>query len=378
MKHILLYIFALLPLLANAEKVREITISADKPYTDNFTLAHEAGDMDVMIKFSFDEQNNQVTVSMTSYRGLFVFQQNALYKKVVRFSKLRMNKLSYLIEGDKVSYKLPNKFKKQLGKDYKNFVFQRWLNYTGLLPEPVDYMMVNDVLEQKFGVVGDKRKSVTVTIGDVMIMEPKVNICKKTYYNFLQFARVDTKYIITIQRDPCFGMEEKISIATQQKTALEQALEGLKTTFPDRTIKTKEIYDLYTKTKEMLVQQYPKRDTVSDCPDLQALNDSFNVIVDSVHAYKCVLSVSNDSAREMPNPAYLLAAAYQIDMKVSRWLLTTDPLERIDIIKYCNDKIADANLYVKRVGVRSKDMRDAYAVLQKAISYYQSTCHIRK
>lgn len=379
MKHIIiLLLVVLLPLMAEAQSVREITISADKPYTDNFSLANESGDMDVMIKFSFNEADNQLTVSMTSYRGLFVFREDTRYKQVVKFGKLRIKELPYVVTGEEVPYKMPCKFKKQLGRHRKNFVFKRWLNYSGLLPEPMEYVMVNDVVEQKFGIVGDKRTSVSVTLGDVMIMEPKTNLFKESYYRFLRFVRVNTRYNITIERDPCFAMEEQISIASQQKVAATQALEGLRNTFPERVTNMQETFDLFSKTKEMLVKQYPKRDTVSDCPQLQALNDSFNVVVDSILAFKCMLVVSSDSTMSVANPSYLLSAAYAIDMKVSRWQLTTDALERADIIKFCNERIESVNDYVKRHGLRSKGMREAYDIMQKAVSYYQSTCHIRK
>lgn len=360
-----------------AQTVREISISADNPYIDHFSLAREAGDMDVMIKFSFDEQNNQLIVSMTSYRGLFVFRDDVRYRQAVRFGKLRIDKLPYVVAGEEVPYKMPYHFKKQLDKHRKQFVFKRWLNYTGLLPEPVEYQMVNDVVEQKFGIVGDKRSAVSVTIGDVMIMEPKTNLFKKPYYTFVQFAHVDTRYNVTIERNPCFGMEEQISIAAEQVSAVTQAYQGLIKTFPNHTTDSRETYELFCKTKEMMKQQFPKNDTINPCPSIQVYNDSFNVVVDSVMAYRCQLVVKGDSLGEVANPSYILSVAYQIDMKVSRWLLTSDKQERADIIRYCNEKIEAVSQYVHRFGLHSKEMREANAVMHKAIEYYRSICHPR-
>lgn len=367
----------LLSLAFHAETVRNITVSADKPYTDNITLAREAGDMDVMIKFSFDEQNNQLTVSLISYRGLFVFREDARYKQVVKCSKLRVEALPYVAASEPLKYKMPHKFRKQLGKHRKDFVFRRWITYTGVVPEPMEYQMVNDVIEQKFTIVGEKSTSVIVTIGDVMIMEPKVNILKKPYYEFLHFASVDTKYHITVLRNPCFALEEQISVANQQVAAAKQAFEGLKTTFPDRTTTSQETIDLFTSTKAMLKEQFPLRDTLSPCPDLRKANVEHNMYVDSINAFSCRLENPQENTGLDANPAFLLSVSYQIDMNVSRWLLSEDLLERKDIVSECRKLVADAEEYIGVHGVHTPEMRNAYNVYTKAVKYYKVSCNVR-
>lgn len=378
MKRLFAILSLLLPLVLCAETVRDIIVSADKPYTDNITLAREAGDMDVMVKFAFDEQNNQLTVSLISYRGLFVFRDDARYKQVVKCSKLKVDALPYVAASEPLKYKMPYKFRKQLGKHRKGFVFRRWITYTSVVPEPMEYQMVNDVIEQKFAIVGEKSTSVTVTIGDVMIMEPKMNCLKKPYYEFLHFASVDTKYRITVLRNPCFALEEQISIANQQVAAVKQAFSGLKTTFPDGVTTSQETFDLFTTTKATMQEQFPPRDTLSPCPDLKKANVEYDMYVDSINAFSCRLEnqVANNTGLEA-NPAFLLSVSYQIDMNVSRWLLSNDPMERKDIITECKELVNYALEYVGMHGVHTTEMKNAYDVFTKAFKYFKTTCNVR-
>lgn len=377
MKRLFAILSVLLPLVLCAETVRDITVSADKTYTDNITLAREAGDMDVMVKFAFDEQNNQLTVSLISYRGLFVFREDARYKQVVKCSKLKVEALPYVAATEPLKYKMPHKFRRQLGKHRNDFVFHRWITYTGIVPEPMEYQMVNDVIEQKFTIAGEKSTSVTVTIGDVMIMEPKVNSLKKPYYEFLHFASVDTKYRITVLRNPCFALEDQISIANQQVAAVKQAFAGLKTTFPDQMTTLQETLDLFTNTKTMLQGQFPPRDTLSPCPDLHKANVEYNMYVDSINAFTCRLVSPVVNSGLEANPAYLLSISYQIDMNVSRWLLSDNLLERKDIISECRKLIADAEEYVYAHGVHTPEMKNAYDVFIKALKYFKTSCNVR-
>ena len=56
-----------------AQTVKVISVSNDASFTDHISLAEDSRDMDIMVKFVFDEQHNRLTVSVLSYRSLFVF-----------------------------------------------------------------------------------------------------------------------------------------------------------------------------------------------------------------------------------------------------------------------------------------------------------------
>jgi len=64
----------LLPLQATT--VKSISVSADAPFTDHVSMRNDATDMDLMVKFVFDEAHEQLTVSLISYRSLFVFRDD--------------------------------------------------------------------------------------------------------------------------------------------------------------------------------------------------------------------------------------------------------------------------------------------------------------
>ena len=56
MYRICLFIFSsLLTAVVSAETVKDITVSGKEPFTDHLSLASDSKDMDVMVKFVFDE-----------------------------------------------------------------------------------------------------------------------------------------------------------------------------------------------------------------------------------------------------------------------------------------------------------------------------------
>ena len=113
MRKIIWYaLLALLPttMLAQAPKqsiqtAKAITISQEEPYTDNIMLTNDVKDKDLMVKFVFNEDKNTLTVSLISYRRLFVFWDDTRYKGTFSGSgKLHIDRLPYVItsnDGDR-------------------------------------------------------------------------------------------------------------------------------------------------------------------------------------------------------------------------------------------------------------------------------------
>ena len=83
-----------------AQTVKNIEIDGYNPYVDHISLIEGNTDMDLIIKISFNEPQNSLKVSLISYRKLFVFQNDVRYSSVVRWHKLRPNKLPYVVETD--------------------------------------------------------------------------------------------------------------------------------------------------------------------------------------------------------------------------------------------------------------------------------------
>lgn len=60
-----------------------------KSYTDHISLKPDSKDMDLMVKFVFSEDKNTLTVTLISYRSLFVFWDNVHFYPLIKGRKLR-------------------------------------------------------------------------------------------------------------------------------------------------------------------------------------------------------------------------------------------------------------------------------------------------
>ena len=181
-----------------AQTTKQIEVDGNEPYVDQ----EGSTDMDLLVKFMFDEPNNSLTVSLISYRKLFVFQDNTRYSQAVWCFKLRPNKLSYVVESDEQArYKLTKALRKSI-KPRRKHIFKRWIEYEGLQPQPTNYKMVNDYIEQKFDILY-KEAPVSITLRDILVMNEQITSKKKKYDLFYQ-TDLNRKYEITIKRDPCF------------------------------------------------------------------------------------------------------------------------------------------------------------------------------
>ena len=74
------------------------------------------------------------------------------------------------------------------------------------------------------------------------------------------------------------------------------------------------------------------------------------------------------------NDRMILAKARAIDSSVARWLLSSDPVERRDIIHNVEDVIKTVNEAVKSQGIYTKEQREALSVFREAERYYKNNC----
>lgn len=65
--------------VSQAQTVKQIEVSQNVPYTDHLSLVKGSNDMDLIVKFIFDETENTLTASLISYKRLFVFQSDTRY-----------------------------------------------------------------------------------------------------------------------------------------------------------------------------------------------------------------------------------------------------------------------------------------------------------
>ena len=358
--------------------IREIAVSQDNPYTDHISMEGDATDKDIMAKFVFDEAANQLTVTLISHRMIFVFREDVRYKPLIKGRKLRPDQLPYVVAFEKTdNYKISKLFKKTVPKPKKEYVFRRWIDYEGLQPAPQEYAMINDYISQTFD-IQKKGDSVVVKLRDIMLMNDISKRLNKRRYE-IGFGRdLYTEYHVKIQRNPCFGMDEDIASAQAALAGVKKSFRSLKEKYGSGIASSQESLTVFKEVKETLLKQYPKRDTLTACPDLQQALESYNAYSDSIAAMKCKVTADTSSVAgllgEGVSERMLLTKARLIDSSVARWLLSNDPIERRDIILNVDDIIRNVNEAVNSQGVYTKEQRQALAIFREAERYYRYNC----
>ena len=124
---IVLLLSGLLWLLGlQAQTVRTIQVAQGASYTDHISLKEDSKDMDLMVKFVFDEEKNTLTVTLISYRMLYVFWDNVRYKPLIKGRTLRPDQLPYVVDAKpKDKYKVSKFFRATVPEPREDFFFQR-------------------------------------------------------------------------------------------------------------------------------------------------------------------------------------------------------------------------------------------------------------
>lgn len=360
-----------------AQTVRTIQVAQGTSYTDHISLKEDSKDMDLMVKFVFDEENNTLTVTLISYRMLYVFWDNVHYKPLIKGRTLRPDQLPYVVDTKpKDKYKVTKLFRATVPEPRKDFYFQRWIDYEGLQPVPQEYKMVNDFITQPFD-IQNKRTSVTVRLHDVFLLD---KIEKKKYNRYdIPFGRdLDLVYQINIVRNPCFGLDEDVTAAKNALDGVSKNYDSFKKKYGSGVLGSEESLKLFEELKGTLQEQFKHKDVQSDCPDIQAAWDEYNNFVDSIGRMKCVVRTEEDVAASggltPESLTILLSKSRQIDKMVSRWLISTDPMEQHDLETQCENLISEVNAMIGKSSGHTQEQREAIATFRAAERYYQNTC----
>ena len=304
----------------------------------------------------------------------------------VKCRKLRPDRFPYIVEAEPgMKFKLTKDFRRSLPKPKKQYVFKRWVEYDGLQPVPMEYKMVNDFIEQTFDIMG-KRDDVTVTLRDLMVMEAySKNQKKPPVYSLFFHKDMNTKYQIHIQRNPCFGQDEEIAAATNASEGIAKAYQTFKTIYVSGQVPNNEKLDAFKELKTALLKQYQKNTEVSPCQSIQDARDRYNSYVDSIAAVTCVIPRSSEGAGSGGKAGLtgggnvdaktILANARQIDNAVSRWLASTDPVERRDLIERCKALIEGTKTMIGGGNGSTEELRRAITVFRSAERYFKKTCN---
>ena len=130
--------------------------------------------------------------------------------------------------------------------------------------------------------------------------------------------------------------------------------------------------------KSTILDQFQHKEVASDCPDIQAAWDDYNNYVDSIGRMKCIVRSAEEVAASTglspESLTILLSKARQIDKMVSRWLVSTDLIERRDMEEQCENLISEVNAMIGRNSGHTPEQREAIATFRAAERYYQRTC----
>jgi hypothetical protein len=392
MRKIIWYaLLALLPttMLAQAPKqsiqtAKAITISQEEPYTDNIMLTNDVKDKDLMVKFVFNEDKNTLTVSLISYRRLFVFWDDTRYKGTFSGSgKLHIDRLPYVItsnDGDR--FRLSKSYRKSLPKPRKQHIFKKWIEYEGLQPVDKERNMVNDYIEQTFD-IQNKRTNVVVRLRDILLMDQTGEKGKSKRYELSNGKDLNTEYQITIQRNPCFGTEEEMAAVSKSLTGIMGSYKNFKKKYGKGRVGTEEALKLFKEMKSVLTTQFTKDTIVSQCPDIQKLRDQYNLIVDSINGIDVKMESANileasgaimGAKGRVMNTKIILSNARQLDQNVARWLRSNDQVEREDLKMQCMGIIKDTNLIINSGGGQTAEERNAINIFRQAEKYFNKSC----
>ncbi|MCR4766206.1 MAG: hypothetical protein K5856_08565 [Bacteroidaceae bacterium] len=362
-----------------SQTVKTITVSHLSTYTDHLTLSKDASDKDLMVKFIFNEGENTLTVSLISYRSIFVFWDQVRYKPVLWNDKLRPALLPYVTEGNPdTKIRLSKKFKRSIPVPRKDHVFNRWIYVEGLQPVPVPYKLINDVVEQKFDIVG-KRDMVKVTLHDILLLDKKnTRVGRPDHYEISFSTDLNIQYQILIARDPCFGLEEDLTAAQNAVDSAKKGAESIKNRFGTGKVATEDLLNVFTEMKGLFIQQFPLHKGTSNCPAVNQAWEEYNDCVSEIAALECSLvhTAGGNMIAEGVDPHLLLSKAHQIDNLVSRWLLTGDIIERRDIIASCDAIVAEIDELVNTHGIMNDEQRQALNVFREAQQYFKNNCKL--
>ena len=365
-----------------AQTPKSITVSQGESFTDHLALENDSKDMDLMVKFVFNEEKNTLTVSLISYRTLFVFWDNTYYKEAIRRRWIRPDRLPYVVSTNKDDrFRITKDFHRTLHKPRKKHVFRKWVETDGLQPVVTELKMVNDFIEQTFDIQG-RRSNVTVRLRDLMLMDEKKHKGNSRYFEITYGKDLNIEYRVTIQRNPCFGMDEEITAANNALEAIRKSYAAFSKRYAGDKVSNDDAMAAFRELKGTLTAQFPKNNEISTCPDIQQARNNYNLLVDSIQQINVTVEATPDDALvaiggaegQALNAKRILSNVRLLDNLISRWLVSHDETERDDLIEQCHNIIKETSIMVRSCQKQTSEERKAINLFREAEQYFNRTC----
>ncbi|MBO4249770.1 MAG: hypothetical protein J5884_00785 [Paludibacteraceae bacterium] len=375
MRRYLLIGVSLVAMMLQAQVTKPIVLSDKMPYADAITLSNKAGDVNVTATFVFNEDANTVTLTLKSERRLFVFWDDIKCSKAFSCRTLRTDRLPYALTGNTSDkFRKARQFKKALPKHQGTYLFHTWFSAEDMEPVKAEHKMVNDSITQTF-TVSPACMNASLRLRDILLLDDVKQKGITHYYDLSFGADVNTVYAITLQRNPCIGLDRAIQTAENSRDAVQQSFSSFKGIFDKGIVNSEEGEQLFYDLQNALQTQFPVWKDSSACSAIEQAYTTYNQYIDSIKALSVTLQLPAVEVEERSlNTKTVLANARMIDSNVARWVTTTDKIERADLVHQCMSIISDTNGMIQQCGSRTKEERDAVAIFREAEQYFKRTC----
>ena len=383
---------------ANAQQARtpqtkDIVVADDSLYEEMVNIPFDDKGLDLTVHLTFDEDDNELTLSIAGSRQLFAFLADTQRKKAFTgfWSRrhFRPERLSYatLIEP-KTKYKLTSKVVKSFAKPRRRHLFNKWLDNLSPCQTPIGrptLSLTPDSLVQRFKVDPTATKA-SFTLRNILVLDPKEeqaiaakkrNKGKTLHYRFVLDNDFSTTYNISIRRNPCFAMQPFVDSARTRVADVRTAYRRLLKSCPTGKATSQTEVNIFNQHRQYLLSQYvPTADSTS-CGELMNEYRAYNSYIDSIAAAPCVFVPIDEGTATAStsigiSAENIMSAAKRLDDIVASIMVSDDATEMHDLRNLGREIVRIVNTSVASRKLRGSDQRKAYAIFKKAEEYFMS------
>lgn len=368
-------VLALMTSGLQAQTSKPVDLADNSPYTDNIVIKNPAGDINVTAKFVFSEANNTITVTLQGDKKLFVFWDEIAYKKAFKRRHLRTDLLSYSMTVNTTDvFRRAKRFHHSLPKPRRKYHFHAWAKADSLQPLPVDRKMVCDSISQTYS-IDIATTNPSIRLRDILLLDEVKEKGIAHYYDLSFGTDVNTVYAFTVKRNPCYGKDEQIQAADSSLSAIIRSYRTFKRLYDGGVVNSEKGEQMFLELQSAIQTQFPAYTDSSACPAIQDAHTKYNQYVDSIGGISVSIKATDGDEVDHPlNAKTIRANARTLDSNVARWIISTDDIEKSDLIQQCKDIILQTHDRIDKNGTRTQEERDAASVFYRAEQYFKRTC----
>ena len=378
---------------AREQQTKEAVVADQSLYEDIVNIPFDDKGLDLVLHLTFDENNNELTMSLVGSRQLLVFLQDIQRKKVFTGfwsrRKFRPERLPYatLIEP-KTKYKLTTPVVKSFSKPRTKHLFNKWITNISpslTLKEQGVSQLTPDSIVLKFSVDAEATKA-SFTLRNILVLEPKEeqavaamkrNKGKTIHYRFVLDHDLATTYNVSIKRNPCFAMQPVTDSINRRVAAIRNSYRRLLKSCPTGKATSQTEVNIFNQHRQYLLAQYSPIADSTKCSTLMQAYNAYNHYIDSIANAPCIYIPVDNSPQAISSgmgvsEETLLSAAKRLDDIVSSIMVSRDKTEIRDLRNLGRDIIRVVNANVSGKRLRDESQRKAFAIFRKAEEYFYS------